>query len=53
MHNLIPHSQLDGWQHNHYQSHDDMLDDYYECLIECDTHTKTNANVFVEKFYSN
>ncbi len=37
MHNLIPHSQLDGWQHNHYQSHDDMLDDYYECLIECDT----------------
>ena len=38
MHNLIPHSQLDGWQHNHFQSHDDMLDDYYECLIECDTH---------------
>ena len=37
MHNLIPHSQLDGWQHNHYQSHNDMLDDYYECLIECDT----------------
>lgn len=28
--------QLDGWQHDHYKSHDDMLDDYYECLIECD-----------------
>ena len=37
MHNLISHSQLDGWQHNHYKSEDDMLDDYYECLIECDT----------------
>jgi hypothetical protein len=37
MHNLISHGQLDGWQHNHYRSHDEQLDDYYECLIECDT----------------
>ena len=51
MHNLIPHSQLDGWQHNHFQSHDDMLDDYYECLIECDTQQNECKRICREILY--
>ena len=36
MHNLIPRSELDGWQHRN-RSDNEMLDDYYECLVECDS----------------
>ena len=41
MHNLISRNQLDEWRHFE-QTVDDMtienekLNDYYECLIECD-----------------
>lgn len=33
MHNLIPRSELDGWN----RSDNEMLDDYFECLVECDS----------------
>ena len=51
MHNLMPSSQLNGWQRNHYQSHDDMLDDYYECLIECTTQQNECKRICREILY--
>ena len=39
MHNLLSRAQLDEW-HYMEESDDDlnvMLNDYYECLIECDS----------------
>ena len=48
MHNLTSHNQLDGWQHNHYKSHDDKLDDYYD-LIECDTQQNECKRICREK----
>ena len=47
----IQDNQLDGWQHNHYKSHDDMLDDYYECLIECDTQQNECKRICREILY--
>ena len=34
MHNLIPYNQLAGWKED--KTHEELLDEYYECLIECD-----------------
>ena len=38
MHNLISHNQLAGSRHIEYMSdsHNDLIEEYYECLIECD-----------------
>jgi len=45
MHNLISHNQLAGWKQsvNHLEKtldqtmdESDLLNDYYNCLIECD-----------------
>ncbi len=38
MHNLISHNQLAGSRHKEYMSdsHNDLIEEYYECLIECD-----------------
>jgi len=41
MHNLLSRSQLDEWRHfedtiNQATSEQEKLNDYYECLIECD-----------------
>ena len=38
MHNLISHNQLAGSRHTEYasDSHNDLIEEYYECLIECD-----------------
>ena len=38
MHNLIPFNQLAGSKHTEatLDSHNDLIDEYYECLIECD-----------------
>lgn len=33
MHNLIPFNQLAG---DHDDPHNDLIKEYYECLIECD-----------------
>jgi hypothetical protein len=35
MHNLLSRSQMDGW--NYEDELDSKLNDYYECLIECDS----------------
>ena len=37
MHNLISFNQLAGSKHMEYaDSQDDLLTEYYECLIDCD-----------------
>ena len=39
MHNLLSFNQLDEWRHieklDHIKSEIDLINDYYECLIEC------------------
>lgn len=42
MHNLLSRSQFDEWRHleetiNELESENQKINDYYECLIECDT----------------
>ena len=39
MHNLIPYNQLAGWTEEVDQ--DELLNEYYECLIECDDDQST------------
>ena len=41
MHNIISRNQLDEWRHfeqtvDQLESEIDRINDYYECLIECD-----------------
>ena len=41
MHNLLSRSQLDEWRHledtlNDIEVENQKLDDYFECIIECD-----------------
>ena len=45
MHNLLSHNQLGGWKQtfrdlNHsfdnFEEQSDLVNDYYDCLIECD-----------------
>ena len=45
MHNLISYNQLAGWKQSFYRlnktldrtmEESDMINDYYDCLIECD-----------------
>ena len=38
MHNIISHNQLEGSRHEEYtsDSHNDLIEEYYECLIECE-----------------
>jgi hypothetical protein len=35
MHNLIPFNQLVEWK-NSTENENDLANDYYQCLIECD-----------------
>ena len=35
MHNLIPFNQLVEWK-NSTENENDLVNDYYQCLIECD-----------------
>lgn len=36
MHNAISKNQLADWNHtDHATRQDQLLDDYYECLVEC------------------
>ena len=35
MHNLIPFNQLVEWKNNT-ENENDLVNDYYQCLIECD-----------------
>ena len=39
MHNLVSYNQLAGWQSKTEEvelDHDSAVNDYYQCLIECD-----------------
>ena len=38
MHNIISHNQLEGSRHQEYtsDSQNDLIEEYYECLIECE-----------------
>ena len=41
MHNLVSRNQLDEWRHfektvNELEDELSLINDYYECLIECD-----------------
>ena len=39
MHNLVSYNQLAGWKSNMEEvelDHDSAVNDYYQCLIECD-----------------
>ena len=50
MHNLISHNQLAGSQHKEYRvdSHNDLIEEYYECLIECDDDQSTCKRICKE-----
>jgi len=41
MHNKLSHNQLASWNHVEktplYTLTDDLIDDYFECLIDCET----------------
>ena len=46
MHNLIPYNQLAGWKDE--VNHDDLINEYYECLIECDDDQSTCKRICKE-----
>ena len=50
MHNLISHNQLAGSRHIEYMtdSHNDLIEEYYECLIECDDDQSTCKRICKE-----
>jgi hypothetical protein len=42
MHNLLSRAQFDEWRHlehtiDEFESEHDKINDYYECIIECDS----------------
>jgi hypothetical protein len=46
MHNLISFNQLSGWQHlektiDDFKENQDLMNDYFECLTECDENSQT------------
>ena len=36
MRNLLPHNQLAEWRQDDTDNQNDLVNDYYQCLIECD-----------------
>ena len=46
MHNLIPYNQLAGW--TDVVDKDELLNEYYECLIECDDDQSTCKRICKE-----
>jgi hypothetical protein len=48
MHNLLSRAQLDEWRHleqtiDELESETQKINDYYECLIECDSRNQTEC----------
>ena len=48
MHNILSHQQLDGWRRfdtrlQELSDENDKLDDYVECIIECDLLKSTDC----------
>ena len=42
MHNLISYNQLAFWKHSEKETEDDeLVNDYYRCLTECNDDTQT------------
>jgi len=46
MHNLISYNQLAAWNHlektiDEYVNQEELINDYYQCLIECDDNQQT------------
>ena len=55
MHNILSRSQLDEWRHfeatvDDLDIENQKLNDYYECLIECDTLGNTLVNPFARGY---
>ena len=42
MHNLLTRAQLEEWRHFEDEA-DDMINDYFECLIECESDNATEC----------
>jgi hypothetical protein len=47
MHNLISYNQLSS---SKYESRNDLVEEYYECLIECDDNQNTCKRICREVF---
>jgi len=50
MHNLISFNQLAGWNHlektiDKFNQQNDLINDYFECLTDCDEDTQTCRRV--------
>jgi len=50
MHNLMSHNQLEGFRRSEEMSdsHNDLIEEYYECLIECDEDQSTCKRICKE-----
>lgn len=46
MHNRISYNQLAGWKED--TTEDDLINEYYECLIECDDDQSTCKRICKE-----
>ncbi len=46
MHNRISYNQLAGWKEN--KQEEDLINEYYECLIECDDDQSTCKRICKE-----
>jgi hypothetical protein len=43
MHSLTSRNQLNEWRHFQETVEEENLNDYYECLIECDINSQTSC----------
>ena len=50
MHNLIPYNQLAGSKHPEHSGdpQDDLIDEYYECLVDCEDDQSSCKRIFKE-----
>ena len=51
MHNLIPFNQLVEWK-NSTENQNDLVNDYYQCLIECDENQQVCKRICKEVLIS-
>jgi len=53
MHNLMSYNELAGWKpldSTLDRTHNDLINDYYECLIECDEDQSSCKKICKEVF---
>ena len=58
MHNLLSRNQLDEWRHlektvDNFLLEQQKLDDYYECLVECDSLNQTECKRICKNIFMN